>query len=46
VDGRNEADRLRKELYVLNRRLQNPLIKFFMDGTGQGIRWEPSERMR
>jgi hypothetical protein len=37
LDGRNEATRLRKEIYVLNRRLKNPVIRFSMDGTGQGI---------
>lgn len=40
LDGRREPDRLRKQIYALNRRLQNPLIKFCMDGTGQGLRWE------
>lgn len=40
----SEAERLRKEIYALNRRLQNPIIKFQMDGTGEGIRWEPIVR--
>jgi hypothetical protein len=37
-----EQDRLRKEIYALNHRLKNPLIRFFADGTGQGICWEPA----
>jgi hypothetical protein len=39
LDGGRESDRLRKEVYALNRRLTNPLLRFSMDGTGQGIRW-------
>jgi len=38
--GRRESVRLRREIYALNRRLTARLIKFGMDGTGQGIRWE------
>jgi hypothetical protein len=39
--GRPQAVRLRNEVHALNRRLMHPLIKFFMDGTGQGICWRP-----
>jgi len=42
--GRSEAERLRKEVYALNRRLDFALIHFFMDGTGQGICWELSRQ--
>lgn len=36
-----ESKRLRNEVAALNRRLDNKVIRFFMDGTGQAICWEP-----
>jgi DNA-binding CsgD family transcriptional regulator len=42
LKGRREADRLRKEIYALNRRLALPLIRFSLDGTGRGICWGTS----
>jgi hypothetical protein len=35
-----QRERLRHEIQALNRRLDNPLIRFSMDGTGQGIIWD------
>ena len=39
--GRREANRLRNEVQALNQRLEKPVIRFIMDGTGLGICWEP-----
>jgi hypothetical protein len=41
LPNRHEAARLRSEVEALNRRLDLPLIRFFMDGTGEGLCWAP-----
>jgi hypothetical protein len=34
--------RLHDTINTLNRNQKNPLIRFFGDGSGQGVRWEPA----
>jgi len=41
IPGRKESERLRRQIEALNLRLNKPLIRFFMDGTGTGICWKP-----
>jgi hypothetical protein len=38
-DGRDAKQHLRQTVDNLNRHMNNPLIRFGGDGTGQGIRW-------
>lgn len=38
--GVEEPRRLRRELAALNRRWKRPLLRFYMDGTGQGLCWK------
>ena len=38
--GGHEGNRLRNQIHALNRRLDRRLIRFYLDGTGQGICWE------
>jgi hypothetical protein len=40
LEGRLQAQRLRKQVYALNRRMTVRRIRFFLDGTGQGLCWE------
>jgi hypothetical protein len=37
-----EKVRLRNQLHSLNLRLDCPVIRFFLDGTGAGICWKPT----
>jgi hypothetical protein len=37
--------RLHDTINSLNRNQKNPLIRFLGDGSGQGIRWEPTSRL-
>jgi hypothetical protein len=39
-NGNAQSNRLRNQVQALNRRLDEKLIRFCMDGTGQGICWE------
>ncbi len=36
--------RLHDTINSLNRNQKNPLLRFFGDGSGQGVRWEPMDR--
>jgi hypothetical protein len=38
--------RLHDTINSLNRNQKNPLLRFFGDGSGQGVRWEPWDRVR
>ena len=39
-NGNNEPNRLRNQVQALNRRMDQKLIRFLLDGTGQGICWQ------
>lgn len=36
----DEPSRLRNQIHALNQRLDKKLIRFYLDGTGEGICWE------